>query len=181
MSPDITLRTRDSIASLLSELSFDDSTASSPATDETTAENQVELKAETPAETAVDDFAEMEVVPLTASEMSPSIAVQKSVSVNVNYQARPAARPWKMFLDGLAGKPPVLVETKETEVAETAVSEKRATKPAMWKWSQFLDTLAGRAEVQVIEEKLPAAIRWQSLAARSPGLTISELITQIDA
>jgi hypothetical protein len=180
MSPNVTLQTQRSIADLLKELSFDDLQAA----DETASAENVA------AANLTDDFSSMQVEPLNlaqeesafAETATPTAISVRSESFNVAKKA--AQSSWQIFLDAMIGKTqPFLPVEKSAVAAETVAqtSVTRALKPAQWNWSELLDCLAGRKITVSIPEKLPVAVRWQSKATRTPGLSVAELAAEIDA
>ena len=96
------------------------------------------------------------------------------------------ARPWSMALDALAGRfvrePPKSGRVAaEVEVASRV--EARPTNPATAPWSYVLQRLAAKdahpaSAADGAGGTAPA--RWKTVAKRSPGETVGELLGSVD-
>jgi len=101
--------------------------------------------------------------------------------------------PWQTVLDALAGRKPVVKARETAEVRdanEPAPAVPTAPRPlsaAMQPWSYVLARLAGRSAASpapgpqaTAANAAKPAERWQTVAKRSPGETVSEMLGSVD-
>ena len=130
--------------------------------------------------------------PLGATRATPSwrptavpAAQLNTPSAEALTPAMMAPRPWSMTLDALAGRLVRETEKSPRETTDQAALasrvEARPTSPAVAPWTYVLQCLAGketRPAAAAASETAPR--RWKSVAMRSPGETIDELIGSVD-
>ncbi len=99
-----------------------------------------------------------------------------------------ASSPWSMALDALAGRLVVRAPTIDRATAADAALasrvEARPTNPATAPWSYVLQRLAAKdprpAAAASGASETTAAGRWKTVATRSPGETVGELLGSVD-
>jgi len=128
------------------------------------------------------------VVTRSAPSWRPATAVAAAAPAEALGAPAMASGPWSMALDALAGRLVVRAPTIDrATVAEAALAsrvEARPTNPATAPWSYVLQRLAAKdprpAAAASGASETTAAGRWKTVATRSPGETVGELLGSVD-
>jgi hypothetical protein len=191
MTPTPDVYTRESITTLLDELSVTYQTPAPAPTLPANGNGNGNGHANGKSSDTLGDFT-IAVEPLELKKAEPK-------SNNGAFSLKPAQQSWSITLDMLTGRwqPPqpepeiVAPQVEEPPAAQITVVETIQlgnTKPrsfAQMKWAETLNAIAGRdGTVQTFSvlpklEELDPAVRWKNNATRSPGANIAEFIAEI--